>query len=200
MNNHSATRTPSVVTGVETSAFASVSALRIRALTHADVQRVTRELNPQRNSETHRNRLRLQDEDRAAYLIAWLAGKPIAHGLVIWGGPIGSPKQHIPVPCPYIEDLWVQDAHRSKGVGSALVACMESLAQLRGHDLIGLSVGIDNRGGQRFYGRLGYEPLPLPKYELSGVLQTVAGEFSFWSEICQYMRKQLVDAKHRSES
>ena len=192
MNTHWATRTPDVSTEVETLEVAQGPELRIRALKHADIQRVSRELNPQRNSETHRNRLRLQDEGRAAYLIAWLAGDPIAHGMVIWGGPIGSPKQHIPDPCPYIEDLWVKDEHRSKGVGSAMVSCMESLAQLRGHDLIGLSVGIDNRGGQRFYGRLGYEPLPLPKYELSGVLQTVAGEFSFWSEICQYLRKQLV--------
>ena len=163
----------------------------IRQLDEDDIERVARELNPDRNAQTHRTRMRLQDTDTAAYLIAWHFDMPVAHGLLLWNGPLGNPKQHLPTQCPYIEDLWVKDDFRSQGVGSAMVETMETLVGERGHEHVGLSVGIDNLRGMSFYRRLGYAPLPVPIYTLSGVLQNAAGDLTFWSEECQYMRKSI---------
>lgn len=156
-----------------------------------DLQFVTRSLNPNRSSTTHRIRMQLQDEDRSAYLIAWMGEEPIAHGMVIWEGPIGSPKQYIAEPCPYIEDLWVTERYRSQGAGRALVKHMETLALARGHGFLGLSVGVDNYRAIGFYSRLGFRALRMPDFELSGTVESVAGEISFWSETCRYMRKSL---------
>ena len=36
------------------------------------------------NRGKHRTRLALQEEGRATYLVAWLAGLPVGHALVRW--------------------------------------------------------------------------------------------------------------------
>lgn len=162
-----------------------------------DLHRVNHQLNPDRSEDTHRLRLDLQSEDRAAYVVAWLGDAPVGHGMIIWDGPIGSPKQHLRDVCPYIEDLWVQDGHRRTGVGSSLMAEMEARAAARGHRDAGLSVGVDNLPGIRFYSQLGYRTVGIPRYELSGAVQSQSGEISFWSETCQYMRRDIADgARH----
>ena len=180
--------------GAAASAASHVDAptgIEVRALTMGEVQRVTHNLNPGRNAETHRGRLRLQDQGRCAYMIAWRDSIPVAHGMVLWGGPVGSPRQHLPTQCPYIEDLWVAPDMRSQGVGSLLVGELESMAAERGHDLIGLSVGIENVRGIALYTRLGYRALKIRNFTLSGTVVNVDGDISFWSEDCQYMRKPL---------
>lgn len=163
----------------------------MRRMRDHDLPLVTRELNPDRSSHTHSIRLRLQEEDRSAYLIAWLDDEPIAHGMVIWEGPLGNPKQHLAEPCPYIEDLWVKEPYRSRGTGRALVRHMESLARAKGYGQVGLSVGVGNNRAIDFYSRLGYAPLPMPDYELSGTVESIEGEISFWTETCRYMRKAI---------
>ena len=165
--------------------------IRVTRMRFRDLQLVTNALNPDRSSHTHSIRLRLQDEDRSAYLIAWLDDEPIAHGMVIWEGPLGNPKQHLTEPCPYIEDLWVKESYRSQGTGRAMVRRMESLARSRGHDLVGLSVGVENYRAIDFYSQLGFRALPMPDYELNGTVETTDGEISFWTETCQYMRKSI---------
>ena len=171
-----------------------VDELVIRPLEHDELELYGRSLNPDRSLEAHRIRIRLQDEDTAAYMFAWHEDEPVGHGLLIWNGPIGNPKQHLPLECPYIEDLWVAPSRRSQGIGSAMVQMMESLAAERGYTLIGLSVGIDNMLGMQLYRRLGFVPLSVPTYTLSGVLQDASGELTFWSEECQYMRKSITMA------
>ena len=190
-----------VVAGSDVTTLASIGEdVEIRPLEDDEVERVARELNPDRNAATHQTRLSLQDVDTAAYLIAWHMDAPVAHGLLLWNGPLGNPKQHLPTQCPYIEDLWVRPDVRSLGVGSAMVEAMESLAAGRGYGHVGLSVGIDNLHAMRFYSRLGYVPLAVPIYTLSGVLQDTAGDMTFWSEECQYMRKSIeIEPDHMEE-
>lgn len=163
----------------------------IRPLAHDEIDQFGTELNPDRAVSAHETRLKLQDEGCAAYIFAWHQEAPVGHGLLIWNGPIGNPKQHLPTQCPYIEDLWVSPDYRSHGIGSAMIKAMEELAAERGHELIGLSVGIDNILGMRFYRRLGFVRLPVPTYTLSGMLQNADGEITFWQEECRYMRKSI---------
>lgn len=166
----------------------------IRPLRDSHLDLICPDLNPDRNKATHRTRLSLQDAGTAAYLIAWHEHVPVAHGLLLWNGPLGNPKQYLPMPCPYIEDLWVRPDHRSQGVGGAMVTHMEELAAERGYEYIGLSVGIDNVHALRLYHRLGYVRQSVPLYTLSGVLQNADGEIMFWSEECHYFRKQIAAA------
>ena len=163
----------------------------VRPLRRDEIRVVADELNPARNADTHRSRLSLQDDGVLVYLIAWLDGKPVGHGLLLWRGPTGSPKQHIDKVCPYVEDLWVRKDLRSRGVGARILAEMTILAVANGHGSISLSVGVDNRRAIRLYERMGFTTSRIPLFTLSGMVAMANGETQFWSEKCQYMFKSL---------
>ena len=60
----------------------------------------------------------------------------------------------------YLEDLYVQPAHRGAGVGRALLMRLAALANERGHGRFEWSVLDWNEGAIRFYQRLGATLLP----------------------------------------
>ncbi len=59
-----------------------------------------------------------------------------------------------------IQDLNVLTEHRCKGVGMALIQFCEKYLKDKGHDEVGIGVGLDRSFGaaQRLYARLGYIP------------------------------------------
>ena len=163
----------------------------VRPLLSNEVDIVASELNPARNESTHRGRLKLQHDGKLAYLIAWIGETPVGHGMLLWEGPAGSPKQHINETCPYVEDLWVRKDLRSRGVGARMLAEMTILAISHGYNSISLSVGVDNRRAIKLYERMGFATTRAPRFTLSGMVSMANGETQFWSEKCQYMRKSL---------
>ena len=163
----------------------------VRMLLSREVDIVASELNPARNAETHRGRLKLQHDGTLVYLIAWIGETPVGHGMLLWDGPTGSPKQHIDESCPYVEDLWVRKDLRSRGVGARILAEMTILAISHGYDSISLSVGVDNLRAIELYERMGFNMTRAPRFTLSGMVSMANGETQFWSEKCQYMRKSL---------
>lgn len=64
--------------------------------------------------------------------------------------------------CPglYLEDLYVQPAHRAKGIGKALLTRLAALAAERGYGRFEWSVLDWNAGAIRFYERMGATMLP----------------------------------------
>lgn len=61
---------------------------------------------------------------------------------------------------PEINDVWVYEESRKKGVATALIAHFEQLAKHKGYTKIGMGVGLykDYGAAQRLYFRLGYQP------------------------------------------
>lgn len=93
---------------------------------------------------------------------------------------------------PEIQDLNVLRQFRRRGVGEALIQYCENLASDRGHEEMGIGVGLDSSFGaaQRLYARLGYIP------DGTGVTydrkQVAAGEFRPIDEnLCLMMTKKL---------
>jgi ribosomal protein S18 acetylase RimI-like enzyme len=62
-------------------------------------------------------------------------------------------------PTLYIEDIFVESAHRKRGVGSALLAGLAACAHERNISRIDLHVREDNSAARRLYRRLGFERL-----------------------------------------
>ena len=60
----------------------------------------------------------------------------------------------------YLEDLYVQPAHRSSGVGRALLTHLAALANARGYGRFEWSVLDWNEGAIRFYQRMGATVMP----------------------------------------
>ncbi len=170
----------------------------VRPLRRYEVETVAAQLNPARNAATHRARLNLQDNGTLVYLIAWIDDTPVGHGMLLWNGPTGSPKQHIDQLCPYVEDLWVRTDLRSRGIGARILAEMTMLAIAHGYRAVSLSVGVENGRAIDLYKRMGFTPMPTPKFTLSGMVTAADGETHFWSERCQYMSKSLDYRQDRS--
>lgn len=58
-------------------------------------------------------------------------------------------------PCIWLDDLYVYETHRSKGVGRALVKYLSAFALEQGCGRIDWVVAADNKQGKKFYSRLG---------------------------------------------
>ncbi len=61
---------------------------------------------------------------------------------------------------PEINAIWIDEEHRRKGLGTALIKWIENLAIEEGHDRIGIGVGLyrDYGPAQQLYFQLGYIP------------------------------------------
>jgi GNAT superfamily N-acetyltransferase len=60
----------------------------------------------------------------------------------------------------YLEDLFVQEAYRGKGIGKALLKAVAQLAQARGYGRLEWSVLDWNETAIAFYRRMGADILP----------------------------------------
>ncbi|MFJ2161696.1 GNAT family N-acetyltransferase [Streptomyces sp. NPDC087856] len=97
---------------------------------------------------SHARRFARQEAGGGVYLVAWLDGRPVGHGEVIWGG-CADPEVRAALPgCPELN-----------GLGGALIRRAEELARERGRTALGLGVAADNPRAADLYARLGYRPL-----------------------------------------
>ena len=82
-----------------------------------------------------------------------------------WSGPI-----------LFLQDLFVEPAHRRRGIGAALMARVAALAREIGSPVVELIVRADNAAAQAFYRRAGFQHLPqCLTYALAGsALQALA--------------------------
>ncbi len=98
----------------------------------------------------------------ARFLVATAGGTIVAFATIFLRHPEqGAAKSHL----PKLSDCWVAAAHRSRGIGGALVAAREEIAHAAGCER--LYVGIDPVGNARwfaFFRRRGYEPVQAEPY------------------------------------
>jgi ribosomal protein S18 acetylase RimI-like enzyme len=66
-----------------------------------------------------------------------------------WNGPV-----------VFLQDLFVEAAHRRHGIAAALIARVAALASEIGSPIIELTVRADNAAARTFYDRAGFQPLP----------------------------------------
>jgi ribosomal protein S18 acetylase RimI-like enzyme len=66
-----------------------------------------------------------------------------------WNGPV-----------VFLQDLFVEPAHRRHGIAAALIARVAAFASEIGSPIVELTVRADNAAAQAFYGRAGFRPLP----------------------------------------
>ncbi len=84
-------------------------------------------------------------EGDSLFLIVWKGNIPIGHGRIIW--------RNIPV----IEDMFIENKYRSKGIGTKLLKRLELYIERKNHNKIRLYVDPKNRKAERLYLRKGYK-------------------------------------------
>jgi ribosomal protein S18 acetylase RimI-like enzyme len=96
------------------------------------------------------------------YLVAWDEGEPVGHAHVAWEGTtLGIPE---------IQDVFVPENLRGRGIGSELSRAAEQLAGQRGYARISISASIENDGALRLYRRLGYHDADLQPQRVQGTI------------------------------
>jgi GNAT superfamily N-acetyltransferase len=96
------------------------------------------------------------------YLVAWDEGLPVGHAHVAWTDTtLGIPE---------VQDVYVLESHRRRGVGTELTLAAERLAARQGNGSVSLSYGIRNDAARLLYERLGYRRADLPPQRVKGTI------------------------------
>jgi GNAT superfamily N-acetyltransferase len=109
------------------------------------------------------------------YLVAWGDGAPVGHAHVAW--------THEP---PELQDVFVPEPLRRRGIGAALSREFEARARERGHRLVGLEVAEDNTGAIALYERLGYVRTGDPPRRVVGTVELRTGPLEVDDTLLRY--------------
>nr|CAA9253903.1 hypothetical protein AVDCRST_MAG63-2059 [uncultured Armatimonadetes bacterium] len=105
----------------------------------------------------HRERLLGQARGEAVYLVAWHRDVPVGHALLRWTGRGGEPAAASrPAGRPEVEDLWVDEAWRERGVASRLLHVAEVRCRHRGYKQLGLDAEAGDTDARALAERRGY--------------------------------------------
>ena len=109
------------------------------------------------------SRLPLHRLDSAkTYLVAWNGNEPVGHAHISWESTkLGTPE---------IQDVFVPEELRGRGIGTKLSQAAEALAQERGYSSISISASVTNEGALRLYRRLGYRDAGLEPQRVAGTI------------------------------
>ena len=170
----------------------STAVVEIKPITATDLALLEKRF-PQGGIAKHTGRFLRQQKGEAVYLIAWVQGEPVGHGLLKWGGSQDEPvARQLRLACPDVEDLFVLAEFRSQGIGSQLLCFAERLSLEQGYTHIGLSVGVEtNAPARRLYERLGYQDAHFGEYLERGEYLDSHGRRHPWEEVCIYLIKDL---------
>jgi GNAT superfamily N-acetyltransferase len=99
------------------------------------------------------------DQPGGEYLVAWLDREPIGHAHLDWAA---DP--------PELQDVFVLEAERRRGVASELTAAAENRVRERGHDRLHLEAGLANPAARTLYEKLGYRRTDDPPRRVQGTI------------------------------
>jgi GNAT superfamily N-acetyltransferase len=96
------------------------------------------------------------------YLVAWQDDEPVGHAHLAWtGGKLDVPE---------LQDVFVLERERRRGIARALTLKAEREVAARGHDRIGVSHGIANHAARLLYEGLGYRSAGVEPDHLKGTV------------------------------
>jgi ribosomal protein S18 acetylase RimI-like enzyme len=145
-----------------------------------------------RHPDTHNQRLLKQAKRDASYLIASVHDKPVGHVLLLWNGVQEAAVQEAVPNCPAIEDLYVDSAYRSRGIGTKMLdECIKRIKEKGLHQL-GASCGVENIKAKQFYHDNGFIDSGTPEYYVEWpYIDKDTGEQKMEGEMCRFLVKHL---------
>jgi len=96
------------------------------------------------DSPDHRVMVAISNKVVIAYVTGWVSPMPPVFEKKIRG---------------YINDVWVEDAYKSKGVGKDLVDAMRIFFKERNADMISINAALGNTRGVKFWQEQGFGPV-----------------------------------------
>lgn len=132
--------------------------------------------------ELHKSRLKKQAEQKAEYLIAFNGKKPIGHLFVNYKSKRDWHN------CPILEDLYVKDEEREKGIGKTIMLLTEGHLKKLGFHKVGIDVETHEVWIRKFYKKLGYKLVSGP-HKLIWINKDAKNKRE--TEIVYHLRKTL---------
>ncbi len=108
------------------------------------------------------------DQPGAEYLVAWAGTEPVGHACL---DSREDPLQ--------LQDVFVPEGQRRRGIATQLSEAAEELVRSRGHRRIALDVDVENEAARALYERLGYHETGDPPRHQSGTIILRGKPFSF---------------------
>ena len=122
--------------------------IEVRTLTPGEVELVDRHLVLSR-----------LDQPGGEYLVAWEEGVPVGHAHLDW--------RHDP---PELQDVYVSESHRRRGIATRLSEAAEEHVRDRGFHRIALDVDVGAAGPRALYEKLGYREKGTPPRHVKGTI------------------------------
>ena len=108
------------------------------------------------------------DQPGGEWLVAWEGGVPVGHAHVdLRNDP------------PEVQNVYVSDDHRRRGIATKLTAAAEELVRQRGFRRIALDVDVDSVPARTLYEKLGYRERGTPPRRVKGSIVLRGRPFSF---------------------
>jgi ribosomal protein S18 acetylase RimI-like enzyme len=108
------------------------------------------------------------NQPEAEFLIAWDGGEPVGHACL--------DSREDP---PQLQDVYVPEEHRRRGIATELSRAAEELVRSRGYTRIALDVDVENTAARALYERLGYREAGTPPRHQAGTIMLRGEPFSF---------------------
>ncbi len=147
--------------------------------------------------ETVANYIARQRQDEGIFIVAWKDELPVGSLFLKWKAllPDGYATK-IQGKFSDIENFFVIEAQRAKGIGSLMIQKAEEETRKRGFEILGLAVDTErNSRAYALYLRHGFSDIGMPPFDTSGAWIDNNGNVHHFEEWCIYMTKKLVSNK-----
>jgi len=150
-----------------------------------------------RSSDLAERYVTMQRRGEGVFLAAWSGDRPLGYVFLKWDPPpppvyASEWASRVAKPCACLENLFVIEEYRGKGIGSTIVLETEREAARRGFELIGLAVDPKrNPAAHALYLRLGFSDIGLPPFDASGSWTDADGVTRHYEEWCICMTKPV---------
>jgi GNAT superfamily N-acetyltransferase len=131
--------------------------IEVRVLTPEEVELV--------DSYLPLNRL---EQPGAEFLVAWDGDEPVGHACV--------DSRDDP---PQLQDVFVPEQHRRRGIATQLSRAAEGLVRSRGYHRMALDVDVNSKPARALYERLGYREAGTPPRHVHGTIMLRGKPFSY---------------------
>jgi GNAT superfamily N-acetyltransferase len=119
------------------------------------------------------------------YLVAWDGDEPVAHAAIAFADTeLGVPE---------IQDVFVREDRRGKGIGEAITLAAEQLVAAHGHRRVSISYGIANDAAKSLYAKLGYRDAGIPPQRVQGTIMVRSGPLEVDDTLIYLARDLPVD-------
>ncbi len=118
------------------------------------------------------------EQQGGEWLVAWEEGLPVGHLHLDWR-----------TDPPAVQNLFVPETHRRRGIASKLSAAAEELVRERGFDRIALDVDVESAPARALYEKLGYREQGLPPRHVKGTITLRGKPFSYDAHLIDLVKR-----------